>query len=347
MTATLSILSLESKKLKIGKYSMWFENNIIYCTDGTKTVQLDLNDMSIVPYDPTSDTALLPYETDNMSIAIKNQTIYNALYEQLGQIIQNEKDIAEIKLELPAYEYDPTENTANLPYNDNGNVGYKEQTVAQSILSALEAALSAAGTYDPTQNYADLPYIDRSIITGYYVGTKSQTVSESIENAMDYLVDTMEKAFQPGSDTFSLPYLTWSKTFHNWYLILHQDMTINDAMEDIYVNMIWDRQNLEWSISDDIDYASHKFKLPYDNNGTPGMKYQTVSESINNVLNTALQGGGESTYDPTVNTASLPYNNEGEIGGAVPVSPKGGSIFPTFPHALGKVPSVVEMETKD
>ena len=74
MTATLSILSLESKKLKIGKYSMWFEDNIIYCSDGTQITQFDISKYVVVPYDPTKDTALLPYESDQSSIAYKDQT---------------------------------------------------------------------------------------------------------------------------------------------------------------------------------------------------------------------------------------------------------------------------------
>ena len=71
---------------------MWFEDNIIYCSDGTQTTQFDISKYVVVPYDPTKDTALLPYESDQSSIAYKDQTICNALYEQLGQIIQNEKD---------------------------------------------------------------------------------------------------------------------------------------------------------------------------------------------------------------------------------------------------------------
>ena len=65
MTSTLSVLSLESKKLKIGNYSLWFQDNIIYCSDGNKVTQIDLNWYDIKVYDPTIDQSSLTYETNN------------------------------------------------------------------------------------------------------------------------------------------------------------------------------------------------------------------------------------------------------------------------------------------
>ena len=97
MTSTLSVMSLEAKKLRRGKYTMWFNDNAIYCSDSEKTWVLHLSEgTEITPYDPTTSMNILPYiKTDIMDY--KNQTVFNALYEGLSYVLQNIKDINELK----------------------------------------------------------------------------------------------------------------------------------------------------------------------------------------------------------------------------------------------------------
>ena len=150
MTSSLSITSLEAKKLVRGKYSMWYEGQYIYCSDGTKTYKFDINGGSVVPYDPTVDKALLPYE-ENKAITYQEQTVAESLYNILSQVIVNQKAIDEIKLELPGYEYDPTTNTALLPSYDTTTTSLvdKTQTIYQSLKDAFTLALQHTGDYDP------------------------------------------------------------------------------------------------------------------------------------------------------------------------------------------------------
>ena len=181
MTSSLSITSLEAKKLVRGKYSMWYEGQYIYCCDGLTTYKFDINGSSVVPYDPTVDKNLLPYE-ENKAITYINQTVAEALYNILSQVIVNQKGIDEIKMELPALEYDPTINTNLLPYYDSttSTVIDKEQTMYDAIKSTIEFALTHSGggsTYDPTVDLALLPFYSYDASTIQY---KIQTISNAL-----------------------------------------------------------------------------------------------------------------------------------------------------------------------
>ena len=56
MTSTLSVMSLESQRLRYGKYSLWFSENKIYVSDGEKTNYLDMSDISIIEWTPDTES---------------------------------------------------------------------------------------------------------------------------------------------------------------------------------------------------------------------------------------------------------------------------------------------------
>ena len=233
MTSTLSILSLEAQKLKIGNYTMWFKDNIIYCSDGTKTVQLNLNSFTVDAYDPTVNKNNLPYDNNDI-IEYKSQTVSNALYEQLGQIIQNEKDIAEIRLELPGLEFDPLVDTAMLPYNNNGVAADKEQTIYQSLVNILNTALSSVGFYDPTKNTATLPYIENNASGTPTLYEKNQTVSDSLKNVMNRLIELILSGgttYDPTINKNNLPYITANAC-------AYKEQTVSQALENIISHLL-------------------------------------------------------------------------------------------------------------
>lgn len=119
MTSTLSVMSLEAKKLRIGKYTMWFNDNAIYCSDSEKTWVLHLSEgTEITPYDPTTSMNILPYiKTDIMDY--KNQTVFNALYEGLSYVLQNIKDINELKNGMADIAYIREDLNNNFNFGDN------------------------------------------------------------------------------------------------------------------------------------------------------------------------------------------------------------------------------------
>ena len=212
---------------------MWFKDNIIYCSDGSKTIELDLNSFSVDPYDPTKDTAMLPYDNKSV-IGYKDQTIANALYEQLGEIIQNKNDIAEIKLELPSLEYDPLVDTAMLPYNNNGVAADKEQTIYQSLVNILNTALSSVGFYDPTKNTATLPYIANNSSGVPTLYEKNQTVSDSLKNVMNRLIELILSGgttYDPTINKNNLPYITANAC-------AYKEQTVSQSLENIISHLL-------------------------------------------------------------------------------------------------------------
>ena len=112
-------MSLEAKKLRIGKYTMWFNDNAIYCSDSEKTWVLHLSEgTEITPYDPTTSMNILPYiKTDIMDY--KNQTVFNALYEGLSYVLQNIKDINELKNGMADIAYIREDLDNNFNFGDN------------------------------------------------------------------------------------------------------------------------------------------------------------------------------------------------------------------------------------
>ena len=172
MTSTLSVMSLEAQKLRYGKYSLWYSDDYIWCSNGVDTYKMKVGagGGEVVPYDPTVDKSLLPYE-DNLAIDYKNQTVSDALYSILTQVIQNQKDISNIQ---PVAKYDPTKDQNFLPYIDldHENVSRKVETVDESLyLLAVQVLwnyleikdLMAGGGggatgFDPTVNLNRLPY---------------------------------------------------------------------------------------------------------------------------------------------------------------------------------------------
>ena len=292
---------------------MWFKDNIIYCSDGSKTIELDLNSFSVDPYDPTKDTAMLPYDNKSV-IGYKDQTIANALYEQLGEIIQNKNDIAEIKLELPSLEYDPLVDTAMLPYNNNGVAADKEQTIYQSLVNILNTALSSVGFYDPTKNTATLPYIANNSSGVPTLYEKNQTVSDSLKNVMNRLIELIVSGgttYDPTINMNRLPYIMNNEL--GVPIVEVKSQTVAESLDNVM-------ERLCDEIEDKFDPKKTQALLPYNNNGVAANnngvaadKQQTVYDSLLDILNTALKGGGGNTYDPTKDTANLPYINENSI----------------------------------
>ena len=52
MTSTLSIMSLESQRLRYGRYSLWYSDNLLYLSDGEKTATINLADTSLIEWTP-------------------------------------------------------------------------------------------------------------------------------------------------------------------------------------------------------------------------------------------------------------------------------------------------------
>ncbi len=55
MTSTLSVMSLESQRLRYGKYSLWFSDDKIYLSDGETTNYLDVSNLSIIEWTPDTE----------------------------------------------------------------------------------------------------------------------------------------------------------------------------------------------------------------------------------------------------------------------------------------------------
>ena len=55
MTSTLSVMSLESQRLRYGKYSLWYSDNKIYLSDGETTNYLDVSNLSIIEWTPDTE----------------------------------------------------------------------------------------------------------------------------------------------------------------------------------------------------------------------------------------------------------------------------------------------------
>ena len=93
MTSTLSVMSLEAQKLRYGKYSLWYSDGYIWCSDGTDTYKMRVDGGSggeIVPYDPTKDMALLPYvDVVNNRIAEKVMTVKTSINDVAVQVLTN------------------------------------------------------------------------------------------------------------------------------------------------------------------------------------------------------------------------------------------------------------------
>ena len=144
-------MSLEAKKLRVGQYSMWFTDNKLYCSDGSNTYVYDITGGgTIVPYDPTKDTAILPYDNDGV-IAYKEQTIYDSLLDILTTVISNFTAIEELKTQIADInEYDPTKDMALLPYYDYEGKAIRDkvQTIYQSIYDAIVFAMNSGGGED-------------------------------------------------------------------------------------------------------------------------------------------------------------------------------------------------------
>ena len=312
MTSTLSVLSLESKKLKIGNYSLWFQDNIIYCSDGNKVTQIDLNWYDIKVYDPTIDQSSLPYETNN-GITYKEQTVAECLYNLLFDILKNRREIDEIKMELPAYEYDPTCDTALLPYDNNGVIENRAQTISQCLYNdlrriieaekAIQNIASGGAAYDPTYNKNDLPYMEKAQ-NGTDLPRISElniTVKQSIESLMDSVwweaMLERNNRFNPKTKEYDLPmYMEDGEP-------VYQTATMNEALESIMKSVP----------TGGYDPTVNKSQLPsailYD--GTVEYDNITVADSLDKVYRLAMQEG--EPYDPTRQTALLPFNNNGVI----------------------------------
>ena len=52
MTSALSVMSLESKRLKYGQYSLWYTDKKLYFSDGVKINYLNLDDTSVIEWSP-------------------------------------------------------------------------------------------------------------------------------------------------------------------------------------------------------------------------------------------------------------------------------------------------------
>ena len=84
---SISILSLkseESRCIKNGNYKLYFENDNLCISDGIKTLSINLNNYEI--YDPTTSTALLPYNY-NGDVGYRILTVSDCIMELLTQII--------------------------------------------------------------------------------------------------------------------------------------------------------------------------------------------------------------------------------------------------------------------
>ena len=55
MTSALSVMSLESQRLRYGKYSLWYSDNKIYLSDGETTNYLDVSNLSIIEWTPDTE----------------------------------------------------------------------------------------------------------------------------------------------------------------------------------------------------------------------------------------------------------------------------------------------------
>ena len=55
MTSALSVMSLESQRLRYGKYSLWFSDDKIYLSDGETTNYLDVSNLSIIEWTPDTE----------------------------------------------------------------------------------------------------------------------------------------------------------------------------------------------------------------------------------------------------------------------------------------------------
>ena len=82
--AAYSVVSEECKKLKNGKYSLFFKDNLLCISDGTKVIAMDLNTFAL--YDPTTSTALLPYINNN-KLEYKSTTVKASLANIINQLI--------------------------------------------------------------------------------------------------------------------------------------------------------------------------------------------------------------------------------------------------------------------
>ena len=83
---SISILSLkseESRCIKNGNYKLYFENDNLCISDGIKTLSINLNNYEI--YDPTTSTALLPYNY-NGDVGYRILTVSDCIMELLTQI---------------------------------------------------------------------------------------------------------------------------------------------------------------------------------------------------------------------------------------------------------------------
>ena len=84
-------MSLEAQKLRYGKYSLWYSDGYIWCSDGTDTYKMRIDaggSGEVVPYDPTVDKSLLPYNNNGV-IEYKFQTVVSCLDDILRQVINS------------------------------------------------------------------------------------------------------------------------------------------------------------------------------------------------------------------------------------------------------------------
>ena len=71
-----SIHAEESRCIKQGSYKLYFNDDSLCLTDGVRTISINLNSFEI--YDPTTSTALLPYDSSGV-IAYTSQTVKTCL----------------------------------------------------------------------------------------------------------------------------------------------------------------------------------------------------------------------------------------------------------------------------
>ena len=204
-------------------------------------------------------------------------------------------------------EYDPTKTTAMLPYDNNGEIAYKDQTLTGCLVAILDSimksdkAIASWKKYDPTTDKSSLPYMDTQDNIKY----KKQSISNALKEILTQVIKNKIAISQgTGSGTFDsqktkmyLPTIDFESMG-----VIQKNQTLYEALlylsNMVYANYL-DIGSLKGqdpsggggsSSGGNFDPTSTTALLPFNNDGVLGYKIQTVSYCLKEIIEQLISG---------------------------------------------------------